>query len=41
MIATARSRTTDPERVRAEGEPATDDDAINEAYEGLGDTYAF
>src|SRR4051794_25011326 len=27
--------------VRAEGEPATDDDAINEAYDGLGHTFDF
>jgi Zn-dependent metalloprotease len=33
--------TTTPERVRGEGDPASDDDTVNEAYEGLGDTYAF
>jgi Zn-dependent metalloprotease len=27
--------------VRAEGQPATDDPAVNEAYDGLGATYAF
>jgi len=27
--------------VRAEGKPATDDNAVNEAYDGLGDTFDF
>ena len=31
---------TTPEQVRAEGDPPTDDVAVNEAYDGLGDTYA-
>ncbi len=33
--------TTDPAPVRGEGEPAVDDPAVNEAYDGLGDTYRF
>jgi len=33
--------TTTPERVRGEGDPASEDDTVNEAYDGLGDTYAF
>ena len=32
---------TNPEVVRGEGGPATDDSAVNEAYDGLGDTYNF
>ena len=32
---------SDPERVRSEGDPPTDDVTVNEAYDGLGDTYAF
>ena len=32
---------SDPEQVRAEGDPPSDDVAVNEAYDGLGDTYAF
>ena len=32
---------SDPEQVRAEGDPPTDDVTVNEAYDGLGDTYAF
>jgi Zn-dependent metalloprotease len=33
--------TVDPTVVRNEGDPDSGDDAVNEAYEGLGDTYAF
>lgn len=33
--------TTNPDQVRAEGDPASGDEAVDEAYEGLGDTYAF
>jgi Zn-dependent metalloprotease len=32
---------SDPEPVRAEGDPPSDDVTVNEAYDGLGDTYAF
>ena len=32
---------SDPDQVRAEGDPASDDVTVNEAYDGLGDTYAF
>ena len=32
---------SDPELVRAEGDPASEDVAVNEAYDGLGDTYGF
>ena len=32
---------SDPDQVRAEGDPPSDDVAVNEAYDGLGDTYAF
>jgi hypothetical protein len=31
---------SDPEQVRAEGDPPSDDVTVNEAYDGLGDTYA-
>ncbi|MEE8526485.1 MAG: M4 family metallopeptidase [Thermoanaerobaculia bacterium] len=38
----ANNRATLPgELVRAEGDPASDDDAVNEAYDGAGDTYQF
>jgi Zn-dependent metalloprotease len=30
-----------PKLVRSEGDPAGDDEAVNEAYDGLGDTYGF
>src|SRR5690349_9076617 len=33
--------TTDPKVVRREGSRASKDPAVNEAYDGLGDTYAF
>lgn len=33
--------TTTPEQVRAEGDPESGDDAVNEAYDGLGATYRF
>jgi Zn-dependent metalloprotease len=36
-----REPPTTPKQVRAEGEPASGDAAVNEAYDGLGDTYAF
>src|SRR3954453_11525528 len=32
---------SDPEQVRAEGDPPSDDVTVNEAYDGLGDTYGF
>jgi Zn-dependent metalloprotease len=32
---------TDPTRVRAEGDPPVQDVTVDEAYDGLGDTYAF
>ncbi|MEO8688513.1 MAG: M4 family metallopeptidase [Solirubrobacteraceae bacterium] len=32
---------SNPEQVRAEGDPASGDVTVNEAYDGLGDTYAF
>jgi Zn-dependent metalloprotease len=32
---------SNPEQVRAEGEPSTGDVTVDEAYDGLGDTYAF
>jgi Zn-dependent metalloprotease len=32
---------SNPDQVRAEGDPPSDDVAVNEAYDGLGDTYAF
>ena len=32
---------SDPDQVRAEGDPPSDDVTVNEAYDGLGDTYAF
>jgi Zn-dependent metalloprotease len=32
---------SDPEQVRAEGDPPSEDVTVNEAYDGLGDTYAF
>lgn len=32
---------TDPQRVRGEGDPDSGDAAVDEAYGGLGDTYAF
>jgi Zn-dependent metalloprotease len=32
---------TNPEAVRAEGDPASDDVTVNEAYDGLGATYSF
>ena len=32
---------SNPDLVRAEGDPPSDDVAVNEAYDGLGDTYAF
>jgi Zn-dependent metalloprotease len=30
-----------PQQVRGEGDPASEDVAVNEAYDGLGDTYGF
>ncbi len=40
VVYDAKSGTTLPgERARGEGDPATDDPAVNEAYEGSGDTY--
>jgi Zn-dependent metalloprotease len=35
------STTTIGDVVRGEGQPPTEDPAVNEAYDGLGDTYAF
>ena len=32
---------SDPDLVRSEGDPPSDDVTVNEAYDGLGDTYAF
>ena len=32
---------SNPDQVRAEGDPPSDDVTVNEAYDGLGDTYAF
>ncbi len=41
-ISDAQQRETLPgERVRAEGDPATGDPAVDEAYDGLGATFAF
>ena len=32
---------SNPKKVRGEGDPESDDVAVNEAYDGLGDTYGF
>jgi Zn-dependent metalloprotease len=41
-IYTAGNRETKPgERVRSEGQPPVSDQAVNEAYDGLGDTFDF
>ena len=32
---------SNPDQVRAEGDPPSEDVTVNEAYDGLGDTYAF
>ena len=32
---------SNPKQVRGEGDPPSDDVAVNEAYDGLGDTYGF